>query len=138
MQHGRARGRRDGMSIAERETATSTTLELIVVEGQGVPRGVAYLGPAAFEALSCSPGDVVRIQGSRATVARALPWPGLPAAREGAPPSAGPSPAQPQRGTRDETSQGPGDRALPDDPDRTIQMDGLVRQNTGAGLGELV
>jgi transitional endoplasmic reticulum ATPase len=102
------------MSIAERDTDTTvTTLQLTVVEGQNVPRGAAYLSPAALEALGCAPGDVVRIQGSRATVALAL---------------ARPPESQPRAAAM---------TAAPDG-DQIIQMEGLVRQNAGAALGDVV
>ncbi len=98
------------MSIIEREPEIRTTVQLTAVEGQGVPRGAAYIGAAALEALGCVAGDVVRIQASRATVAQIYSRPEGTAA--GAPAAA--------------------------DADQTIQMDGLVRQNAGAALGDLV
>src|SRR5579884_2651809 len=98
------------MSTAERtpSTRTSTTLQLTVAEGIGIPRGVAYVSQAALAALDCAAGDVVQISGTRTTVARVYPLP-----REaGMPPS----------------------RA----DDATIQMESLVRQNAGAALGDVV
>ncbi|HEV7129821.1 MAG TPA: AAA family ATPase, partial [Ktedonobacterales bacterium] len=107
------------MSIIERDSAATTSLQLMAIEGQDVPRGMAFLSTATFVALGSVPGDVVRIQGtrpgSRATVARVEPRP-----------AAGPSIDAARRG------------ALAADPDQSIQMDGLVRQNTGASLGDLV
>jgi transitional endoplasmic reticulum ATPase len=94
------------MSTTEREIKTNTTLQLMVAEGAGLPRGTAYIGEAALAALGCTPGDVVSIQGSRTTVARVFPWP------------AEIEPAVPA--------------------DAAIQMDGLVRQNAGASLGDTV
>src|SRR5258708_7090334 len=99
------------MSISQREPDLQTTLQLTAVEGQGVPRGVAHVSPAALDALSCAPGDIVRIQGSRATVARIEPWP--------------------------ENDRPAAPRQLADG-DQHIQMDGLVRQNAGVALGEVV
>jgi transitional endoplasmic reticulum ATPase len=119
------------MSIIERErdsTTTTDSLHLLVVEGQDIPRGAAYLDPAALQALGCAPGDVVRIQGNRSTAARVYPLPPTPSptgrggAREG---SAAGSPL-PQAGEGPEVGSG------------IIQMEGLVRQNAGAALGDLV
>jgi len=99
------------MGTAERtsNTRTTTTLQLTVAEGLGIPRGVAYVSPAALGALGCAPDDVVQINGSRTTVARVYPWPHdgetLPHARS---------------------------------EDATIQMESLVRQNAGAALGDLI
>ncbi|HEY7849602.1 MAG TPA: hypothetical protein VIC27_06020, partial [Ktedonobacterales bacterium] len=96
------------MSATERATRTHTTLQLTVVEGLSAPRGAAYVSPAALDALECQPGDVVLIQSARGTVARVYA-----AAPEGAP-------------------------ATTPTNDGDIQMEGLVRQNAGAALGELV
>ena len=105
------------MSTAEEQikTTTTTTLQLTAIEGIGVPRGVAYASPAALDALECSAGDVVLIQGARATVARLYPWP----AEE----QPGQSGMQADGGTIN---------------DQTLAMEGLVRQNAGAALGDLV
>ncbi|MBF6591026.1 MAG: CDC48 family AAA ATPase [Ktedonobacterales bacterium] len=97
------------MSTLERDIKTNTTLQLVVIEGAGLPRGTAYLAAAALAALGCGPGDVAHIQGSRATVARVFPWP-----------------AELQ----------PTDATAP--AESAIQMDGLVRQNAGAALGDEV
>ena len=100
------------MSIAERETEAAITLPLTVVEGQGVPRGTAYISHATLAALGCAEDDVVRIQGGRTTVARVQPQP--PEVANGA--------------------RGP--QLL--DQSQTIQMEGLVRQNAAAALGDIV
>ena len=100
------------MSIAERETEAAATLPLTVVEGQGVPRGTAYVSHATLAALGCAEDDVVRIQGGRTTVARVQPQP--PEVANGA--------------------RGP--QLL--DQSQTIQMEGLVRQNAAAALGDIV
>jgi transitional endoplasmic reticulum ATPase len=100
------------MSTLERETRTTTTLELTVVEGLTVPRGEAYVTPAALSALDCAAGEIVQITGRRATVARIYAWPEEP--------SAGNNTArEPQA-------------------DRIVAMEGMVRQNAGASLGEPV
>jgi transitional endoplasmic reticulum ATPase len=106
-----------GMSTAEYPPPpvhTSVTLQLTVVEGLTIPRGTACLGVAALAALECAPGDVVEITGGRATVAEAQPWSLTPSAPEAQPGAAGP------------------------DGERTIAMDGLVRQNARVALGETV
>jgi transitional endoplasmic reticulum ATPase len=100
------------MSIAERESETATTLSLTVVEGQAVPRGTAYVSHATLAALGCAAGDAVRIQGGRTTVARVQS-----------------QPLEVANGTR-----GP----QPPDQSQTIQMEGLVRQNAAAALGDIV
>ena len=96
------------MSATERATRTNTTLQLTVAEELGAPRGAAYISPAALAALDCQPGDVILIQSARATVARVFP-----------PPAESPAAILPSL-------------------DGEIHMDGLVRQNAGASLGELV
>ncbi|HEX8730034.1 MAG TPA: CDC48 family AAA ATPase [Ktedonobacterales bacterium] len=97
------------MSATERATRTNTTLQLTVVEGLSAPRGAAYVSPAALDALECQPGDVILIQSARGTVARVYTT-----APEGTHAAGGPA------------------------ADGEIQMEGLVRQNAGAALGELV
>ncbi|HEU5344451.1 MAG TPA: CDC48 family AAA ATPase [Ktedonobacterales bacterium] len=97
------------MSATERATRINTTLQLTVVEGLSAPRGAAYVSPAALDALECQPGDVILIQSARATVARIY--------------------STPPDGTRS---------AVAPATDGEIQMEGLVRQNAGAALGELV
>lgn len=109
------------MSTTERDVRTSITIELTVIEGLTVPRGEAYVTTAALAALECQPGDVVSIQGPRTTSARIFAWPEF--ARLGVTDAAEPSADGASDGRRD---------------DRVIAMDGLVRQNTGAGLGDQV
>ena len=103
------------MSTAEDQIKTTTTVQLTAIEGIGVPRGVAYAGPAALDALECVAGDVVVIQGARATVARIYPWPE--------------DQGQVQSGMGADTGSG---------GEQTLAMEGLVRQNAGAALGDLV
>ncbi|MGH2517240.1 MAG: CDC48 family AAA ATPase [Ktedonobacterales bacterium] len=98
------------MSTTEQNIASSVTIQLTVVEGLTVPRGEAHVSAAALAALECVEGDVVRIMGARATVARVVAWP--------------PAPTQDVAARRGE--------------DTTIAMDGMVRQNAGAALGETV
>ncbi|MGO8946753.1 MAG: CDC48 family AAA ATPase [Ktedonobacterales bacterium] len=103
------------MSTAEDQVKTTTTLQLTAIEGIGVPRGVAYASPAALLALECDPGDVVMIQGARATVARLYPWPA--------------DQQQDQAGIKVDSGS---------ISDQALAMEGLVRQNAGAALGDLV
>src|SRR5258708_30115319 len=100
------------MSTLERETRTTTTLELTVVEGLTVPRGEAYVTPAALSALDCAAGEIVQITGRHATVARIFAWP-----------------EEPSSGNN--TSREP-------QADRIVAMEGMVRQNAAASLGEPV
>ena len=109
------------MSTTERDVRTSIMIELTVIEGLTVPRGEAYVTTAALSALECQPGDVVVIQGPRTTAARVFAWPEY--ARVGPADGAEPSADGATDGRRD---------------DRVIAMDGLVRQNVGAGLGDQV
>jgi transitional endoplasmic reticulum ATPase len=101
------------MSTAEQNIKASVTLQLTVIEGLTVPRGEAYISKAALDALECEPGDVIRIQGSRATVAHVFAWPEAPDA--------------PDSGADGESGS-----------DHVISMEGLVRQNAGAALGDTV
>src|SRR5258708_10437460 len=100
------------MSTLERETRTTTTLELPVVGGLTVPRGEAYVTPAALSALDCAAGEIVQITGRRATVARIYAWPEEPS-------------------VGNNTAREP-------QADRIVAMEGMVRQNAGASLGEPV
>jgi transitional endoplasmic reticulum ATPase len=95
------------MSIENHPVAT---IQVTVVEGLGVPRGVAYVTPAALAALGCATDDVVQIHGARATVARARLW------------------------TADVLPDD--DMALRGGP--VIAMDGLTRQNAEVALGATV
>ncbi len=89
------------------------TVELTVVEGLTIPKGTACIGAAALAALDCAPGDLVEISAGRTTVAEIHPW------------SLDPADAGRQPG---DVSSG----------EQTIAMDGLVRQNARAGLGDVV
>lgn len=101
------------MSTAERDINTTTAVQLTVVEGVGMPRGVAYVGPSVFEMLECTAGDVIQIrnvQSSRTTVARVYPWPI----------------DIPDNSSTDVANT------------QNVAMEGLVRQNAGAALGDVV
>ena len=102
------------MSTTDHPVRTSTTLQMTVAEGILIPRGSAFITPAALAALGCHDDDVIVIQGQRATVARIHAWPNDPH---------------------------PNDTSVPGTTipsDAIIQMDGIVRQNAGAALGDLV
>ncbi|HXX79615.1 MAG TPA: CDC48 family AAA ATPase, partial [Ktedonobacteraceae bacterium] len=50
-----------------------TNVELIIIEGFQVGRGVARIDPADMARLGCQPGDIVMISGSRTTAAKVVP-----------------------------------------------------------------
>ncbi|HEY1389301.1 MAG TPA: CDC48 family AAA ATPase [Ktedonobacterales bacterium] len=102
------------MSTTDHPVRSSTSLQMTVAEGILIPRGSAFITPAALEALGCRDDDVIAIQGQRSTVARIHAWPNEPH---------------------------PSDTTVPGTTipgDAIIQMDGIVRQNAGASLGDLV
>ena len=99
------------MSTAEQDIHATTVVQLTVIEGVGMPRGAAYASPLVLEMLECTAGDVVQIrhaQSNRTTVARIYPWPG----------------------DDSEISDANGANG------QSIAMEGLVRQNAGAALGD--
>lgn len=49
------------------------SLQLVVIEGFQVGRGVARLDPSDMARLGCKPGDIVLITGSRTTAAKVVP-----------------------------------------------------------------
>src|SRR5579875_172204 len=51
----------------------TNTLQLVVVEGFQVGRGVARMDPNDIARLGCQPGDIVLISGARTTAAKVLP-----------------------------------------------------------------
>ena len=107
------RGRFPFMSARRESAQAPGPIQLTVAEGIGIPRGVAYISPAALAALGCAADDVVEI------TARVRP-----------------SPARIPGRNDQQDVDGLSSGATPDDS--TIQMDGLVRQNAGAALGDLV
>ena len=48
-------------------------LELIIIEGFQVGRGVARIDPADMGRLGCQPGDIIMISGARTTAAKVVP-----------------------------------------------------------------
>jgi len=49
------------------------SLQLIIIEGFQVGRGVARIDPADIARLGCQPGDIVMITGARTTAAKVVP-----------------------------------------------------------------
>jgi len=49
------------------------SLQLIIIEGFQVGRGVARIDPADMTRLGCQPGDIVMITGTRTTAAKVVP-----------------------------------------------------------------
>ncbi len=55
------------------ETQLTDELQLTVVEGFQIARGVARIDPADIARLGCQPGDVVLVTGGRTTAAKLVP-----------------------------------------------------------------
>src|SRR6266496_6696943 len=51
----------------------NNSLQLIIIEGFQVGRGVARIDPADMTRLGCQPGDIVMITGARTTSAKVVP-----------------------------------------------------------------
>src|SRR5437667_5844284 len=49
------------------------SLQLIIIEGFQVGRGVARIDPTDMSRLGCQPGDIVMITGARTTAAKVVP-----------------------------------------------------------------
>ncbi len=60
-------------SSSVQETQLTDELQLTVVEGFQVARGVARIDPADIARLGCQPGDVVLVTGGRTTAAKLVP-----------------------------------------------------------------
>jgi transitional endoplasmic reticulum ATPase len=52
---------------------TAESIQLVVIEGVQVGRGVARIDPKDMAALGCQPGDIVMITGARTTAAKVVP-----------------------------------------------------------------
>ena len=52
---------------------TNESLQLVVIEGFQVGRGVARIDPSDMAKLNCQPGDIIMITGSRTTAAKVVP-----------------------------------------------------------------
>src|SRR3989440_6233412 len=55
------------------ENAANNTLQLAVIEGFQVGRGVARIDPNDMARIGCQPGDIVMIIGARTTAAKVVP-----------------------------------------------------------------
>src|SRR5260221_780779 len=67
----------DQENSANNDQATSSktdeSIQLVVIEGFQVGRGVARMDPSDMARLGCQPGDIVMITGSRTTAAKVVP-----------------------------------------------------------------
>src|SRR5438105_5152199 len=52
---------------------TVDSLQLVVIEGFQVGRGVARIDPGDMAKLACQPGDIIMIKGARTTAAKVVP-----------------------------------------------------------------
>src|SRR5579883_758668 len=59
--------------IQAQEVQTVDSLQLVVIEGFQVGRGVARIDPNDIARLGCQPGDIVLITGARTTAAKIVP-----------------------------------------------------------------
>jgi transitional endoplasmic reticulum ATPase len=64
-------GNADAQEQAQEQT--SHELQLAVVEGLQIGRGVARIDPSDIKRLGCQPGDIVLITGGRTTAAKVVP-----------------------------------------------------------------
>ncbi|HXL37836.1 MAG TPA: CDC48 family AAA ATPase [Ktedonobacteraceae bacterium] len=60
-------------SDKEHPVRPNNSLQLIIIEGFQVGRGVARIDPADMARLGCQPGDIVMITGARTTAAKVVP-----------------------------------------------------------------
>ena len=63
----------DADAQEQAQVQTSDELQLVVVEGLQIGRGVARIDPNDITRLGCQPGDVVLISGARTTAAKVVP-----------------------------------------------------------------
>ncbi|QBD82077.1 AAA family ATPase [Ktedonosporobacter rubrisoli] len=63
----------DNQPEQNEEIQTSDNIQLTVIEGFQVGRGVARIDPADIARLDCQPGDIVMITGARTTAAKVVP-----------------------------------------------------------------
>src|SRR6266567_9306376 len=52
---------------------TDESIQLVVIEGFQVGRGVARIDPSDMARLGCQPGDIMMISGGRTTAAKVVP-----------------------------------------------------------------
>ena len=57
----------------DQPTRPNNSLELIIIEGFQVGRGVARIDPSDMARLGCQPGDIIMITGARTTSAKVVP-----------------------------------------------------------------
>ena len=57
----------------DQPTRPNNSLELIIIEGFQVGRGVARIDPSDMARLGCQPGDIIMITGARTTTAKVVP-----------------------------------------------------------------
>ena len=57
----------------DQTTPTVENLQLVVIEGFQVGRGVARMDPADMTKLGCQPGDIIMVTGNRTTAAKVVP-----------------------------------------------------------------
>ena len=60
-------------STEDQPTSINNSLELIIIEGFQVGRGVARIDPADMARLGCQSGDIIMITGARTTSAKVVP-----------------------------------------------------------------
>ncbi len=60
-------------SHKDQSARPNNSLQLIIIEGFQVGRGVARIDPADMARLGCQPGDIVMITGARTTAAKVVP-----------------------------------------------------------------
>jgi len=60
-------------SDTDQPVRPNNSLQLIIIEGFQVGRGVARIDPGDMTRLGCQPGDIVMITGARTTAAKVVP-----------------------------------------------------------------
>src|SRR5205085_1245272 len=63
----------DNSSQQSQAPRTIDSLQLVVLEGFQVGRGVARMDPSDMARIGCQPGDIVMITGARTTAAKVVP-----------------------------------------------------------------
>src|SRR5204863_6264115 len=58
---------------SQKDAKTKQDVQLTVVEGFQVGRGVARIDPNIITSLGCQPGDIAMITGARTTAAKIVP-----------------------------------------------------------------
>ncbi|MHB8596847.1 MAG: CDC48 family AAA ATPase [Ktedonobacteraceae bacterium] len=68
-----AANEQNGQNGQNGDTQTVESLQLVVIEGFQVGRGVARIDPNDMTRLGCQPGDIILVTGSRTTAAKVVP-----------------------------------------------------------------